>query len=47
MPAGPKRATATDGWPLKCGVVKKGVVSSWTRACLSDSDGTQNMITSG
>src|SRR5271165_4775006 len=37
---------STDGWPSKCGVVKNGEPSSWTSACLSDSDGTQNMITS-
>src|SRR5579875_915016 len=39
--------TSTDGWPSKCGVVKNGDDSSWTSACLSDSDGTQNTITSG
>jgi uncharacterized membrane protein len=38
---------STDGWPSKCGVVKNGESSSWTSACLSASDGTQNMITSG
>jgi len=39
--------TSTDGWPSKCPVVKNGDASSWTRACLSASDATQNMITSG
>lgn len=39
--------TSTNWWPSKCGVVKNGVASSWTSASLSDSDGTQNTITSG
>src|ERR1700735_1675349 len=37
----------TDGWPSKCGGVKNGEPWSWTRACLSASDVTQNMMTSG
>ncbi len=39
--------TSTDEWPSKCGVVKNGEAGSWTSACLSDSDATQNTITSG
>jgi hypothetical protein len=39
--------TSTELCPSKCGVVKNGVVSSWTRACLSASDSTQKTITSG
>ncbi len=39
--------SSTDGWPSKCGVVKNGDAWSWTSACLSASEVTQNMITSG
>jgi hypothetical protein len=39
--------SSTDKCPLKCGVVKNGDSSSWTIACLSASDSTQNTITSG
>ncbi|MGH3190399.1 MAG: hypothetical protein ACRDPY_27310 [Streptosporangiaceae bacterium] len=39
--------TSTDGWPSKCAVLKNGDASSCRSACLSASDATQNMITSG
>src|SRR4051812_13435520 len=39
--------TSTELCPSKCRVLKNGVVSSWTRACLSASDSTQKTITSG
>jgi len=39
--------TSTEGCPSKCGVVKNGESGSWTSACLSASDGTQNTMTSG
>ncbi|MBV9452209.1 MAG: hypothetical protein JO345_40610 [Streptosporangiaceae bacterium] len=39
--------TRTDGCPSKWAVVKNGDAGSCTRASLSASDGTQNMITSG
>jgi len=39
--------TSTDGCPSKCDVLKNGDIWSCTRACLSDSDGTQKTITSG
>ncbi len=38
--------SSTDGWPSKCGVLKNGVDSSSTSACLSSSDSTQKTITS-
>ena len=38
--------SSTDGWPSKCGVLKNGVDSSRTSACLSSSESTQKTITS-
>ncbi len=38
--------SSTDGCPSKWAVVKYGVDSSWTSACLAASSGTQNTITS-
>lgn len=42
-PAGPQQYRAVA---VEMGVVKNGDVGSWTSACLSDSDATQNTITS-